>query len=122
MKRNKFTESEKYFLSFQQLTDEQKKYVEADNYKAYCKSVIEAENKKHQVAKYYEDQRKKGLKLKQMKKPSHKAQKIASLLLGVCLALSVSAGTNKTPLYNETEAKKALLISKTQDTEGERIK
>ena len=124
----KFTEAEKYYLSFEDLTPEQEQYLRTNNYKAFWKSRGEQEAEKARVAKYYASQ-KKAEQLRKQKlaaakqKPTYTTlQRVVAAGLGALVAITISAGFNKTDAYHRTALEDLVEASQFEDTKGERIK
>ena len=122
----KFTEAEKYYLSFEDLTPEQEEYLRQNNYKAFWKSREKQEAERKRVAKYYAEQQKAKKAERQAKtyqKPTYSTrQRAIAGFMGAMVALTISTGFNKTDLYHRTALNDIVEASQFEDTKGERIK
>jgi len=121
-KMKKFTEAERYYLSFEDLTDEQRQYLKNGQWKKFYESRAQKEAEKHKVENYYKKQKEEKNMNNQVKKPSELTKKIAAAVLGALVAITIPTGMNKTTIYHKAQINEAVEASKMQDNEGERIK
>ena len=125
-KMKKFTEAQKYYLSFENLTPEQEHYLRTNNYKAFWKSREEQEAERKKVVNFDAEQQKAQRAERQAKiyqKPTYTTrQRAIAGFMGAMIALTISTGVNKTDIYHRTALNDLIEASMFEDTKGERIK